>query len=167
MSNKVTKSKLRPEPETPAPAADSTAVDLGMLPELLGYHVRLAQIAIFADFNRCLEHLELSPGLFALLVIIEANPGLKQTRLAEAAHLDRSTLVPALNKLEARGLVERRTAPGDRRSNGLFLTQAGGSLVRRASVAVKRHESGIASSLDEGERALLLEMLDRLVPQER
>ena len=65
-----------------------------MLPELLGYHLRLAQRAIFDDFAQSMAELEVSPGLFGMLVIIEANPGLKQTELADAAQLDRSSLVP-------------------------------------------------------------------------
>jgi hypothetical protein len=80
-------------------AVEPARIQLGMLPDLVGYHVRLAQMAIFADFEKTLGELELSPGLFGLLVIIEANAGLKQTQLADAARLDRSTLVPALDKL--------------------------------------------------------------------
>ncbi|MBI1395156.1 MAG: MarR family transcriptional regulator [Betaproteobacteria bacterium] len=170
MSNKVkppARSEI-PEPRSRAPAApEGTRVALGMLPGLLGYHVRLAQIAIFEDFERALEHLGVSPGLFALLVIIDANPGLKQTALAQAARIDRSTLVPALNKLEQRGLVERRSAPADRRSNGLFLTTAGAELLHDATGAVREHEAGIASGLTGAEREQLMDMLDRLAPRSR
>src|SRR5262245_49936831 len=89
-------------------------VNLGVLPSLLGYQLRLAQRAIFADFADSLGELDVSPGLFGMLVVIEANPGLKQSQLARAAHLDRSSLVPALDKLEARGLVARRASEHDR-----------------------------------------------------
>lgn len=140
---------------------------LGMLPELVGYHIRLAQMAIFADFDAALGELALSPGLFGLLVIVEANPGLKQTQLADAARLDRSTLVPALDKLEDRGLVERRAAPGDRRSNGLFLTEAGTELLATAKRAVRRHESRLARAFDGGERDKLIASLSRIFPERR
>jgi DNA-binding MarR family transcriptional regulator len=139
-------------------------VGLGMLAELIGYHVRLAQMAVFADFERALGALSLSPGLFGLLVIVEANPGLRQTQLADAARLDRSTLVPALDKLESRDLVERRAAPDDRRSNGLFLTAQGATLLAQAKRAVRAHEKRIAAELGEGDRATLIELLDRLAP---
>ncbi len=138
-----------------------------MLPELVGYHIRLAQMAIFADFEAALGELALSPGLFGLLVIVEANPGLKQTRLADAAHLDRSTLVPALDKLEARGLVERRAAPGDRRSNGLFLTAAGAELLTAAKRTVRRHEARLARAFGTGERDKLIASLSRIFPEHR
>jgi len=150
--------------EPVAPEADTS---LGMLPDLIGYHVRLAQIAIFADFDEALARWRLSPGLFALLVIIEANPGLRQTRLAQAARLDRSTLVPALDKLEARGLVERRAAPDDRRSNGLWLTDDARPLLSAAKSAVQTHERAIAAELSPAERSRLLDLLDRLAPHRR
>ena len=142
-------------------------ISLGMLTDLIGYHVRLAQMAIFADFDEALARWQLSPGLFALLVIIEANPGLRQTQLARAAHLDRSTLVPALDKLEARGLVERRAAPDDRRSNGLWLTGDARSVLAAAKSAVEAHERAIADSLSSAERSQLLRLLDRLAPHRR
>jgi DNA-binding MarR family transcriptional regulator len=148
-------------------AAEPAQIALGMLPDLVGYHVRLAQMAIFADFETTLVELALSPGLFGLLVIIEANPGLKQTQLADAARLDRSTLVPALDKLEDRGLVERRAAPGDRRSNGLFLTDAGARLLAEAKRAVLRHEARLAREFAAGERDKLLALLTRIFPEHR
>lgn len=150
-----------------APRAEGEPVALGMLPELVGYHIRLAQMAIFADFDAALGELALSPGLFGLMVIVEANPGLKQTRLADAARLDRSTLVPALDKLEDRGLVERRAAPGDRRSNGLFLTDAGAQLLVAAKRAVRRHEARLARGFGAGERDKLIVSLSRILPEHR
>lgn len=149
------------------PLPEPGDIDPGMLPELIGYHVRLAQMAIFADFETTLAELELSPGLFALLVLIEANPGLKQTQLAEAAKLDRSSLVPALDKLEDRGWVERRAAPQDRRSNGLFLTDAGASVLTVAKRAVRRHEARLARNLNATERTQLINLLGRVLPERR
>jgi len=150
-----------------APAAEGDSIALGLLPNLVGYHVRQAQMAIFADFDATLGALGVSPGIFGLLVIIDANPGLKQTRLADAARVDRSTLVPALDKLEQRGLVERRAAPGDRRSNGIFLTPDGASLLEESLRAVRRHETRLARDFGPGERAALIELLSRIFPEHR
>ena len=98
--------------------APKQPLNLGMLPNLFGYQLRLAQRAIFADFAETVGSEDISPGLFGILVLIEANPGLKQQRLAEAAHLDRSTVVSVIDKLEGRSLVQRRAA--DRRSIRTF-----------------------------------------------
>ena len=140
---------------------------MGILPELLGYHLRLAQRAIFGDFAQSMAELEVSPGLFGLLVIVEANPGLKQTELADAAQLDRSSLVPALDKLEARGWVERRASEHDRRMNGLWLTEAGAVALRQLKHRVLAHERRLAHQLSSAERQQLVELLGRIFPDLR
>ncbi len=78
----------------------------GVLPELLGYRLRLAQRAVFRDFASSVA--ELSPGRAGMLLLVEANPGVTQSRLADAVGLDRSTMVGVIDALEARDLIERR-----------------------------------------------------------
>jgi DNA-binding MarR family transcriptional regulator len=140
---------------------------MGMLPDLLGYHLRLAQRAIFEDFAQSMAELEVSPGLFGLLVIVEANAGLKQAELADAAQLDRSSLVPALDRLEARGWVERRASEHDRRVNGLWLTDAGTVVLRQIKQRVLGHERRLARQLSSAERRQLVELLSRIYPDLR
>ena len=131
----------------------------GALPQLLGYRLRLAQQAVFRDFAASVSGL--SPGRVGLLIFIDANPGVTQSRLAEAAERDRSTMVGVLDQLEARGVVERRRGK-DRRTNGLWLTRAGRTLLARALRAIARHEKRIAARLSVTERRQLLELLGRI-----
>ncbi len=137
--------------------------DLGLLPSLLGYRLRLAQRAVFADFAQTVGDGDMSPGLFGILVVIEANPGLKQSELAAAARLDRSTIVTVLDKLEARALVERRGSPDDRRVNGLWLTAGGMRLLRRLKRHVLAHEERIVERLSHAERVQLFDLLGKLL----
>jgi DNA-binding MarR family transcriptional regulator len=142
-------------------------IDRGLLSGLLGFHVRQAQIAVFRDFAATMGPLDMTPGLFAVLVLVEANPGLKQSQLARAVHLDRSSVVSVVDKLERRGLLERHTAAHDRRSNALRLTSTGAALLRRLKQRVARHERRLASGLDAGERATLVALLGRVFPEHR
>jgi DNA-binding MarR family transcriptional regulator len=171
MSNKVAANTHRRSARSPSASrvngAAAHSLDLGLLPSLLGYQLRLAQRAVFSDFEDALGELEISPGLFGMLVVIEANPGLKQTQLARAAHLDRSTLVPALNKLEARGLVMRRSSEHDRRVNGLWLTPPGAALLKKLKQRVLRHEERLGRDLSPSERAQLVALLARIFPEKR
>jgi DNA-binding MarR family transcriptional regulator len=48
--------------------------------------------------------------------------------LAEALHCDSSNVTGIIDRLEARGLVRRESAPGDRRVKMLVLTEEGESL---------------------------------------
>jgi len=133
----------------------------GALPGLLGYRLRLAQQAVFRDFAASVQGL--SPGRVGLLVYIDANPGVTQSRLAEAAERDRSTMVGVLDQLEARGLIERRRGT-DRRTNGLWLTRNGRALLGRALQAIARHERRISARLSAAERRQLLALLDKISP---
>jgi DNA-binding MarR family transcriptional regulator len=138
---------------------------LGRLPGLIGYQLRLAQRAIFADFADAMAGAGISPGLFGVLEIIDANRGLTQQALADAAHLDRSTVVSVLDKLEDRGLVERRAA--DRRSNGLHLTAEGARLLRALRRKVASHEKRVVGNLTERERGQLVSLLRKILPDRR
>lgn len=140
---------------------EAAALDPGLLPGLLGYRLRLAQQAVFRDFQGSVGELGISPGRAGMLLLIDANPGLSQSRLAGAIGLDRSTLVPILDDLERRGWVERR--PGvDRRTNGLTLTAAGGRFLAALRQRVLDHEKRVASRLNAAERRQLLDLLARI-----
>ncbi len=141
------------------------APDLGMLPDLIGYQLRLAQRAIFADFAQTVGATDISPGLFGILVVIGQNPGLTQQALANAAHLDRSSVVSVIDKLERRGLVSRRAVDG--RSNGLYLGVAGQALLRALKRKVAQHERRVAQNLSAAERTRLVSLLRRILPERR
>ena len=131
----------------------------GPLPGLLGYRLRLAQQAVFRDFAASVS--ELPPGRVGILLLIDANPGVTQSRLAQAVGLDRSTLVGVLHTLEARALVERRRGE-DRRTNGLWLTRGGRALVADLKRRIRAHERRVATRLTASERAQLLALLEKL-----
>jgi DNA-binding MarR family transcriptional regulator len=132
---------------------------LGALPQLLGYRLRRAQQAVFRDFAASVHGL--SPGRVGLLITIEANPGMTQSRLAEMVGRDRSTMGGVLDELEAKALIERRRG-ADRRTNGLWLTRAGRALLGRAVREIAAHERRIAARLNAAERKQLLDLLGRI-----
>jgi len=131
----------------------------GLLPGLLGYRLRLAQQAVFRDFGRTVS--DLPPGRVGILLLIDANPGVTQSRLAQAVELDRSTMVGVLHALQGRALVERRRGE-DRRTNGLWLTRSGRALVGGLKRRIRSHESRVAARLTAEERAQLLALLEKL-----
>jgi DNA-binding MarR family transcriptional regulator len=143
------------------------ALEHGVLTGLVGFHLRQAQIAVFRDFAATMGSLGISPGLFAVLVLIEGNAGLKQSELAKAVHLDRSSVVSVVDNLERRGLVERHAVANDRRSNALRLTASGVALLKKLKRRVADHERRLARDLDASERAQLVALLPRIFPEHR
>jgi DNA-binding MarR family transcriptional regulator len=138
---------------------NGAALNTGMLPSLLGYRLRIAQQALFRDFAATVA--ELSPGRVGILLLVEANPGVTQSRLAQAVSLDRSTMVGVLHALEGRGLVERRRGE-DRRTNGLWLTAGGRALAASLKRRIQQHERRVAARLTAAERAQLIGLLEKL-----
>ncbi|HEY5635949.1 MAG TPA: MarR family transcriptional regulator [Burkholderiales bacterium] len=134
-------------------------LEQGVLPDLLGYRLRRAQQAVFRDFAASVP--EFSPGRAGMLMLIDANPGVTQSRLAQAVGLDRSTMVGVLDQLEKRGWIERRKGE-DRRTNGLSLTSTGREALRRTRRSIAAHEKRVASRLTPAERAALLDLLGKL-----
>jgi DNA-binding MarR family transcriptional regulator len=131
----------------------------GLLSGLLGYRLRVAQQAVFRDFARSIP--EASPGRVGILLLIDANPGVTQGRLAQAVGIDRSTMVGVVHALQARELVQRRRGE-DRRTNGLWLTRTGRTLVASLKQRIRIHERRVASRLSAADRTQLLALLEKL-----
>jgi DNA-binding MarR family transcriptional regulator len=152
-------------PSAKKPANDpAPSLDRGLLPSLLGYALRRAQSAVFADFAATFTRAgeALTPGEFGLLVLVDRNAGMSQMALARALGIDRSTLVPILNRLQARGLLVRRASPTDGRTHALALTPAGAKALARFARLVAGHEKRIAADLSAAETRTLLELLDKV-----
>jgi len=138
------------------------AVDLGALPDLVGYHLRMAQLTVFKDFDREFADADITPAIFGALEVLYHNKGLTQTRLATAIGLDRSSLVPLLDKLQKRNLVAREASLEDRRSNHLFLTAEGKQLLVKAHKHVALHEQRILAGLSKAETRQLIKLLSKI-----
>jgi len=150
-----------PAPDESLAGAGEDDLDHGILPELLGYQLRLAQLSVFRDFSNTTADLGVSPGRFGMLVLIEGNPGVTQSRLARAVGLDRSTMVAVLDQLEERDLVERRQGE-DRRTNGLWLTKDGKALLAKMKRRVAAHEARVAGRLTPDEWVTLKRLLHKV-----
>lgn len=150
-------------PASAEAARSGQSLSFGLLPQVLGYHLRRTQVAIFRHFSRTVgAEMDITPGLLGMLQVIEANPGLAQSRLAEAMEVDRSAIVKVVDRLEGRGLIAREASPHDKRSRSLRLTTAGMSALQRMKMLMQRHEDEFTAELSEEERRQLIELLARL-----
>jgi DNA-binding MarR family transcriptional regulator len=142
--------------------APVAGIDYGPLADWLGFHLRLAQIASFQAFANEAQDIDLSPGRFALLLLIGRNPGISQTTLSRAHGSDKSTLTPALNDLKRRGLITRGRLKSDRRSYQLALTPAGHQLLARLTVCATRHDQNLDRIVGPRDRGRFLKLLRKL-----
>jgi len=156
MSSSTAKPRLRRRATTNHP------VELGLLEDILGYHLRRAQTANFQCFSKHLGGRNLSPGQFGLLCKIKYNPGISQTALARAEGIERSTLGEIIDRFEGRDLVERRRHATDRRTYALHLTDKGNTFFKQVTPEVLAAEDELGQRLNKNELKTLIDMLKKL-----
>jgi DNA-binding MarR family transcriptional regulator len=91
----------------------------------------------------------------ALLALDEPVP---MREIAQRIKAEPSNATPVIDRLEARGLVERRSTPGDRRKKLVATTESGHAVV----VDLRRHLPFVGdplAALDDGQRATLRDLL--------
>jgi DNA-binding MarR family transcriptional regulator len=77
------------------------------------------------------ERWDLSPSQFNVLNALDLNPkGISQTDLSKHLIMHRSNVTGLVDRLEKRGLVERKDVAGDRRAYRVVLTAAGAVLLK-------------------------------------
>jgi DNA-binding MarR family transcriptional regulator len=82
-------------------------------------------MAQFGLASGILQDLGLTPGHMKLLMQLEAGEGRSMGSLAQAFRCDASTMTWLVDRLEERGMVERRMLPSDRRVKAVALTPRG------------------------------------------
>jgi len=128
------------EPDLPRPP---TAESVGFTISSLGF-------AVSSRFVETLAPLELEPREFALMRAVQQAEGQTQQAIGSSLHIPASRMVAFVDALEARGLLERRSNPHDRRARALHLTHSGTELLLRAlaRAAAFEQEMHAASGAD-------------------
>ena len=124
----------------------------------------LAQVGARAAalFATRLQELELVPAHAGTLRAVAGNPGISQQALASLLGMVPSRLVPLLDDLEKRGLVERRDHPEDWRVYAVHLTEKGSRTMAEIGRVARAHDDAVCAPLSEKERELLWSLLSRI-----
>lgn len=144
----------------PAPAPSAGRVDLDALP---GHHIRRLQQIAVAIFLQETEGLNVTPVQYAALQTVADQPGVDQRTLARTIGFDTSTIGGVIDRLEARGLVQRNADPDDRRVRRLTLTAEGRALLAQVVPAMRRAQVRMLDPLPPAERTEFMRMLRTLV----
>jgi MarR family transcriptional regulator, organic hydroperoxide resistance regulator len=117
---------------------------------------------VSAHFTTTVATLDLAPAQARALHELELDRPISMRELAERLKSDPSNLTGLIDRLEARGLVERRPDPTDRRIKGLALTPAGARLRERLFALLYSAPPSVAA-LSEHDQRGLLDVLQRVV----
>lgn len=127
-----------------------------------GFLLRRSHQISVAIFERACASLSLTPAQYGVLVVLEAQPQIDQTRLAKALAFDKVTVLRVLKGLQERGLCTREPAPSGRRQMSVTLTVAGHQLLAQARQPVQQAYEELLSPLSDAEQVTLVSLLQRL-----
>lgn len=149
-----------PHPAEKPPASSAATPCTG---SSLGLLFRQARDAMWARMEAELARSghELNFSQFITIKTL-ANSTTSVTELARAAYLHPGAMTRLLDKLEARGILERVADPNDRRALHIHLTNAGKAIWRDIDQCGQRVREAALQGLDTGEREQLLALLERV-----
>lgn len=148
---------LRKQPSIPEgdPAALPLSGDASFL-------LARANALSLAATNRTLEPFTLKARSYSVLALAASADYMSQRDFASYLRLDPSQVVALVDDLQERALVERRSAPGDRRANVVVATDEGRALAAQAHAVLRQAEDALLSELDDSERATLAALLRKV-----
>ena len=136
-------------------ANDNLTVLKDPLENFLGYQLRRAAFATLSALVDSFTELGVSNTEGVIIRFLQTNPGCTQADIARAIGVKRTNMVPIINGLMVKGLLER--APADGRSHSLYLSDAGSELHRRIVRVHLEHEKYFFGDLPEEMRRILME----------
>lgn len=124
----------------------------------------LAQVGAQAArrFSERVAALGLTPADAGMLRKIAFDPGVSQQSLAAHLGVMPSRMVALVDALEAKGFIERRRNPVDRRNYELLLTGKGHELIDQIRQIATEHEEDFCAPLSKEEKAQLSGFLQRI-----
>lgn len=124
-----------------------------------------AYLAFWLVDSRHIKSLRLTPSQFDVIATLGDTDGMTCAELSNATLVTKGTLTGVLDRLVAKGLIQREAVAGDRRCTKIKLTQRGDALFRKVFAAHIAHirpffERALNQKEVEQLRTLLLRIRD-------
>ena len=102
------------------------------------------------------------PGAHLVLSVLAIHDGIHQLELVQQTHLRPPTVSVILKKMEAEGLVERRSDPDDLRAMRVYLTDAGRVLDKENIERIRKLDALAMQDLSQEEIDVLMRLLPKI-----
>lgn len=112
--------------------------------------------------QRAQRELGLSPGQPKVLDCLLENEGSDQKTIAAICEIEQATLGSVLNRMEEKGLIERRQCHGNRRSLFVYLTEYGKDTAVKMRKIFEEEDSAVRAALTQPEQQLINELLEKI-----
>ena len=133
-----------------------------VLEKQVGHLLRRAHQRHAAIFQDLIGEAQLTPLQFAALVKLHDLGEVSQNELGRRTAMDAATMQGVIKRLLARGLIDRKPDPGDRRRVVLSLSAEGRTVIAGAMPNGHAITHETLAGLDEAERRAFLDLLQRL-----
>ncbi len=104
----------------------------------------------------------LTLGQPKVLDYLGSHDGVSQRQIASACCIEPATLTSLLNRMEERGLAERRMLHGNRRTSYVFLTELGRTLQQQVERDFAELEAAAFDGVTAEERDTVLRVLEKV-----
>jgi flavin reductase (DIM6/NTAB) family NADH-FMN oxidoreductase RutF/DNA-binding MarR family transcriptional regulator len=129
----------------------------------LSYLLARASFNVSREFHARLKDWDLTVPEWRVLACLMDVEGLSVGELAAMALMKQPGLTKVLDRMERDGLLQRKSAAGDRRRVTLHLTARGRARVKPAQAAAMQHEAELLKQFSDDERATIKYALDLLI----
>ena len=128
------------------------------------FHYLLAATAALFQRRVMTELLNrgLTSGQPKVLDYLGLHDGSMQKDIAAGCQIDPATLTGVLNRMEEKGLIQRRMLPGDRRSYHVYLTEQGWESQKLVRRTLEEKADQVLAEFNRSERQELEKLLFRL-----
>lgn len=126
------------------------------------YLIMVSQALFQKKILNRLMKVGLTSGQPKVLDFLGRHNGSIQKDIAFACQIDPATLSGILERMEEKGLVERRISNGNRRSSHVYLTESGKENSRIVKEVFREIEEEVFHGIDEKEKEQLLSILYKL-----
>jgi len=113
-------------------------------------------------YDQHMKPLGLSRAKWRVVAYVSRMPGISQTDLAESIECSRMAISSLLDRMQAKGLIERRGVEDDRRVRAVFLTDSGSALVRKMNKIAAEVLDGVFDGTSASDRAQLHSLLETI-----
>lgn len=136
--------------------------EIGEIDQILGFHIRLAHVAVYRHFMETFAQLDLTQKQVAVMWLIDDHPSIAQADLGRRLRIDRATIMAIVNRLQKKGYVQRGQSKNDGRRQTLNLTEEGQIVLEKARSAILEHERWLKGRFSPSEMETLMLLLRRI-----
>ncbi len=128
----------------------------------LGYAIGKTNWYLKSLLNKFLKEgkCDITNEQWLVLKVIDANPAVSQTEIAEISRKDKTNITRILDLLEKSAWIERRKDDRDRRMYRIHITEQGKNILKNVNPITQKTDEVCTQSLSKKKVLALIESLD-------